>query len=210
MHEQLQNRISIQQITHECAVCAMDKPQHEFQGNYSDECLHVGQTVCDSCIYENTKYLIKNTSIFDEQVTCPEYNCNGTFNFDTIRHILLSTGENHIVFEQYDEHLIHRRLEQMTEFVWCAHECGSGQLHDLEGSSTQEVTCIKCRQRTCFTLRTVWHTGLSCADYDLFRSDVPDDASHTWLEGNTTRCPQCRWHIEKNAGCSQMKCRRCH
>jgi hypothetical protein len=155
MREQLQNRISTQKITRECAVCTMDKPQHEFLDNYSDACLHVERTVCDSCIYENTKYLVENTSIYDKQVPCPEQNCNGTFNFDAIRHILLSTGKNHVIFEQYDERLIHQRLEQMTEFVWCAHECGSGQLHDLEGSSSSEVICIKRKQRTCFTHRTI-------------------------------------------------------
>ena len=93
IHEQLQNNISIQEITRECAVCAMNKPQHEFQGNYNDTCLHVERTVCDSCIYENTKYLVESTSIYDAQVTCPEENCNGTFDFHAIRHILLSTGK---------------------------------------------------------------------------------------------------------------------
>lgn len=210
IHERLQDTISIQHETRECSVCAMEKPVYEFQGKYSDGCLHSHRTVCDLCIYEHVKYLVQNTIIYDEQVICPEQHCDGTFNFETIRYLLLSTGKNHIIFEQYDDHLIHRRLEQMTEFVWCAHECGSGQLHDLGGSSSQEVVCIKCKQRTCFTHRTIWHTGLTCADYDLFRSEVPDDASHTWLEQNTKRCPQCRWYIEKNAGCHQMKCHRCH
>jgi hypothetical protein len=195
--------------TRECAVCAMDKPQHEFQGNYSDTCRHVERTVCDSCVYENIKYLVESTSVYDEQVTCPEQNCNGTFTFDVIRYILLSTGKNHVIFEQYDQHLINRRLEQMTEFVWCAHECGSGQLHDLEGFSSPEVTCIKCKNRTCFTHRTLWHTGLTCAEYDLLESQRPNDGSHTWLELNTRRCPQCRWYIEKKAGCDQMTCLRC-
>ena len=209
IYERPENRIIINLKSRQCAVCAMDKPWHEFQGNYSDACLHTERSVCDACVYENTKYLVENTNIFDEEVTCPEQNCNAAFNFNTIRHILLSTGKNHIVFEQYNERLIHRRLEQMTEFVWCAHGCGSGQLHDLESSSSVEVICIKCQQRTCFTHRTVWHAGLTCAEYDLFRNELPDDASSTWLENNTKRCPQCRWYIEKNSGCDQMKCRRC-
>ncbi|CAF0941893.1 unnamed protein product [Rotaria sordida] len=208
--DQFNNRISLSQITRECAVCSMDKPYSEFIGNYSEACRHVERTVCDACVYENTKFLVENTSIYDEQLICPEQNCNATFDFYAIRGILLATGKSHIVFEKYDKNLIYRRLEQMTEFVWCAHECGSGQLHDLEGFSSPEVICIKCQLRTCFTHRTIWHTGITCAEYDLQQSQLPDDGTCAWLDQNTKRCPQCRWYIEKNAGCNEMKCRRCH
>ncbi|CAF1039876.1 unnamed protein product [Rotaria sordida] len=208
--DQLNNRISLSQITRECAVCSMDKPYSEFIGNYSEACRHLERTVCDACVYENTKFLVENTSIYDEQLICPEQNCNATFDFYAIRGILLATGKSHIVFEKYDKNLIYRRLEQMTEFVWCAHECGSGQLHDLEGFSSPEVICIKCQLRTCFTHRTIWHTGITCAEYDLQQSQLPDDGTCAWLDQNTKRCPQCRWYIEKNAGCNEMKCRRCH
>ncbi|CAF3892259.1 unnamed protein product, partial [Rotaria sp. Silwood1] len=206
---QSNNRISLPSQTRECSVCSSEKPYSEFLGNYSDACLHIERTVCDSCVYENTKFLVENTSVYDEQLICPEQNCNATFDFYAIRGILLATGKSHIVFEKYDKNLIYRRLEEMTEFVWCAHECGSGQLHDLQGSSSPEVICIKCQLRTCFTHRTIWHTGMTCAEYDLQQSQLPDDGTCAWLDQNTKRCPQCRWYIEKNAGCNEMKCRRC-
>ncbi|CAF3828790.1 unnamed protein product [Rotaria sordida] len=91
----------------------------------------------------------------------------------------------------------------MTEFVWCAHECGSGQLHDLEGFSSPEVICIKCQLRTCFTHRTIWHTGITCAEYDLQQSQLPDDGTCAWLDQNTKRCPQCRCTNENYWECEE-------
>lgn len=208
-YNQSGNAISLSQITRECAVCATVKPYSQFLGNYSETCHHLERSVCDSCVYDNTKFLVENTSIYDDQVQCPEPNCNATFDFHAIRDILLASGKSHLVFEKYDKKLISRYLEEMTEFVWCAHECASGQLHDLEQSSNPEVICIKCQLRTCFRHRTVWHTGMTCAEYDLQQKQLPDDGTCAWLDQNTKRCPQCRWYIEKNSGCDEMKCRRC-
>ena len=195
---------------HECVVCLMEKPLKEFEGICSDACLHVERTVCNACVYEHTKHLAEDWSIFDDQVPCPEPQCSAKFDFNAIRQILLATGKDHHVFEQYDDHLIHCRLEQMTEFVWCAHECGSGQLHDAEGSSNPAVTCIKCKQRTCFKHRTAWHHNMSCDEYDVQTGRLSgSDATNRWLQSHTKKCSQCRWHIEKNEGCDHMTCRQC-
>lgn len=197
-------------VTHECVVCLEGKPLNEFEAIYSDACQHVERTVCNSCVYEHTKHLGEDWSMFDEQVPCPEPQCSAKFDFHAIRQILLLTGKDHQVFEQYDDHLIYCRLEQMTEFVWCAHECGSGQLHDVEGSSNPAVTCIKCKQRTCFKHRTMWHEDMSCDEYDVKTGKLSGtDATNNWLTLHSKKCSHCGWHIEKNEGCDHMTCRQC-
>ena len=42
----------------------------------------------------------------------------------------------------------------MPDFIWCAYNCGSGQLYDIAVvSSNPTVTCMKCNRCTCFKHR---------------------------------------------------------
>ncbi|CAF5145129.1 unnamed protein product, partial [Rotaria sp. Silwood1] len=77
--------------------------------------------------------------IYFGDVICPEPNCNGEFDYNGIRQILVFIGKNSQLFEQYDLHLMYRQLEHMSEFLWCAYNCGSGQLYEA-GSSNPAVT----------------------------------------------------------------------
>ncbi len=182
----------------------------QFEGIYSDACVHIERTVCNSCVYENTKCLVEDSMIYYGDVTCPELNCHGIFDYHEIREILLLVGKNNSLFEQYDEHLIYRHLEQMPEFIWCSYECGSGQLYDFEGSSNPTITCVKCNRRTCFKHRVVWHMDMSCDQYDLLKSQPSEtDANKKWLELFAKQCSQCQWHIQKIEGCDHMTCRYC-
>lgn len=191
-------------------MCATEKLLDEFQGIYGDTCAHIERTVCNSCVYENIKCLIEDSSIYDGQVACLEPDCHGTFNYHEIRDIILFIGKNEILFEKYDQRLILRHLEQMPDFVWCAHNCGSGQLYNPEGSTDPIVVCTKCQQHTCFKHRTVWHVDMSCDQYDMVTSQPSStDATNKWLELFTKLCPQCKYHIQKNEGCDHMTCRYC-
>lgn len=194
----------------ECVVCATEKLLIEFQGIYSDICVHVERTVCNSCVYNSTKYLVEDSMIYYGEVTCPEPNCNGKFDYHAIREIILFLGKDKALFAQYDQHVIRQHLEQMPDFIWCAHACGSGQLHDYTGSSNPVVTCLKCQQTTCFKHRIVWHTDMSCEQYDILKSQPSENsATSKWLEMFTKQCPQCQWHIQKSEGCDHMTCRHC-
>jgi hypothetical protein len=202
--------IPIVQITRECIVCMTEKFLDEFEGIYGDSCVHIERTVCNSCVYENTKCLVEDSMIYYGDITCPEVNCHGIFDYNGIRQILLFIGKNNALFEQYDQHLIYLSLQQMPDFIWCAYECGSGQLYDLGGSANPAVTCVKCNRCTCFKHRVIWHTDMSCDQYDLLKNQPSEtDANNKWLELFTKQCPQCRWHIQKNEGCDHMTCRIC-
>jgi hypothetical protein len=202
--------LSIEEITRECIVCVTEKFLNEFEGMYGDSCLHVERTVCNSCVYENTKCLIEDSMVYYGEVECPEPNCHGILDYQGIREILLFIGKNDVLFEQYDQHLIYRQLEQMPEFVWCAYACGSGQIYDLGGSANPAVTCVKCNRPTCFKHRVVWHTDMSCDQYDILKSQPSEtDANNKWLEMFSKQCPQCQWHIQKYEGCDHMTCRYC-
>ena len=188
----------------------MDKPQREFERVYGDTCLHIERFVCDVCLYETVKCLVDDSMIYYNEVTCPEPDCQGKLDYIAIREILLVIGKNNALFEKYDQHLTYRQLEQMTGFVWCAHGCGSGQLHDNSASSNFLVICNQCQKQTCFKHRTIWHTDMSCDQYDIVQSQPSENsATDKWLEIFTKQCPQCKWYIQKNEGCDHMTCRHC-
>ncbi|CAF4951663.1 unnamed protein product, partial [Rotaria sp. Silwood1] len=122
-----QFEISTERITRECVVCVTNKSIDQFEGIFGDTCVHIERTVCNSCVYENTKYLVEDSMIYFGDVSCPEPNCNGKFDYNGIRQILLFIRKNKQLFEKYDLHLMYRQLEHMPEFLWCAYNCGSGQ-----------------------------------------------------------------------------------
>ncbi len=93
--------------------------------------------------------------------------------------------------------------QALPEFRWCAHAgCGAGQLHD-GGDAAPVLRCGKCRQRTCFTHRCVWHDGRTCKQYDADARASEEVAQLQALEG-VVRCPGCGSGVEKKGGC----CRR--
>ncbi|UJR12356.1 hypothetical protein I4U23_016533 [Adineta vaga] len=202
--------IPIIEITRECIVCMTEKSLNEFEGIYSDSCIHIERTVCNSCVYENTKSLVADSIIYFEDITCPELNCHAILDYNGIRQILVNIGNNQTFFEQYDQHLINLQLSLMSDFIWCAYGCGSGQLYDITGSENPAVTCLKCNRRTCFKHRVIWHTDMTCDQYDLLESQSSEsDANNKWLELFTKKCSQCQWYIQKNEGCDHMTCRYC-
>jgi ariadne-1 len=60
----------------------------------------------------------------------------------------------------------------------------------------------------CFSCKVPWHDGLSCEEYVQNEAANPETASTMeWIRAHTKPCPNSRAAIEKNAGCSHMKCK---
>ena len=197
-------------LARECIVCMTEKSAEEFLDINNVSCKHVERTICNACIYENTKVLVENSMFSSEEVTCPEPNCNEILSFQTIRLILVIIGKNKELFERYDQDITYHHLLQRSDFIWCAYGCGSGQLHDFSAGLNSRVTCIKCNRCTCFKHRVVWHTNMTCDQYDLIENQSTEtDANRKWLELCAKQCPHCRSYIQKNEGCDHMTCRYC-
>ena len=85
--------ISTEEMTRECLICLKDKFVDEFEGIYGDSCVHIERSVCNSCIYENTKCLVEDSMIYFNDITCPEVNCHQIFDYQGIRQILVFIGK---------------------------------------------------------------------------------------------------------------------
>ncbi|CAF1435752.1 unnamed protein product [Adineta steineri] len=125
-----QRRLSLPLIKNEireCTVCLLDQPIIEYEERYSDQCEHSQRTICNTCVYNNIKFLLENlTNNNNNNIHCLEPNCKSIFYYNTIRYII-SLKDNLQLFERYDQQITHEHLEKIQEFVWCAYnECGSG------------------------------------------------------------------------------------
>lgn len=197
-------------LLHQCLICLTESPLDNFTGLFSDLCAHVERSVCNKCLYEHTKCWAEDWNLLEEPIPCPEKDCPGRFEFQGIREILIKLGQNTELFHQYESRLVQRSLEHMDEFIWCAHGCGSGQLHGFDVNENPVVDCVKCQQKTCFKHRIRWHTDLSCDEYDVQNGTLTgDEATDRWLDRFTKLCPRCEYHIQKLEGCDHMTCRYC-
>ncbi|CAF3071419.1 unnamed protein product, partial [Rotaria sp. Silwood2] len=89
----------------------------------------------------------------------------------------------------------------------CAYpECNAGQFHDPGLSLRREVTCIKCKRKICSFHGVIWHTGMTCDQYD--QHQVEDIQSKNWISKNMKKCSQCQRNVEKNGGCNHITCTR--
>lgn len=136
---------------------------------------------------------------------CPEAHCTKMLSYEGVQRIL-EFGNDRALFEKYDHRLTLQLLEQTAEFVWCAYpDCKSGQFHDTSNSARRRLVCVTCDRQTCSFHRIIWHTGLTCEQYD--REQANNNAAKRWIGINTKQCPRCHRNIQKNGGCNQMTCK---
>lgn len=189
-------------VARECSVCYLSRREGDYLAQLSKNCQHAHRTVCYDCVYQNI--LMTLGSLMSNPIICPEWTCQARFSAEEVRH-LLEYYDNRALLDKYDTYLATALLENMPEFVWCAHGCGSGQLHPSEDP---QVNCIVCDRATCFFHHVPWHEGLTCEEYDAFGA-MQDAVSLKYLKNFTKQCPTCNVNIEKNSGCDHMTCTRC-
>lgn len=99
----------------------------------------------------------------------------------------------------------------MPEYRRCISPgCDGGQLHDA-GDAAPIMTCIACGHKMCFTHRVVWHTGLTCADFDTSKETKTQTRERVSREEVEVRktvrpCRGCNVDSEKAGGCENMCC----
>ncbi|KAI0539422.1 hypothetical protein GGR58DRAFT_512448 [Xylaria digitata] len=168
----------------QCISCLEEKLESEHQPD-----------TCAQCVRVWIQRSIENQGI---HITCPQ--CPSELEYSAIKELA-----DEATFQRYETLVFNRLLEQDPTFVWCAHACGSGQLHPT-GSYEPIMTCHHCRKQTCVIHGLPWHSGLTCRQFD--NSQAKDDqASRDLVRGNTKPCPRCRFDIEKAGGCDMMTCK---
>ncbi len=144
----------------ECQVCYEQKHKRDFKEKYSSRCKHKERTVCNDCLYRGIKQAF--SEMCNDNVRCPEENCNVVFRRKMVKKILLASNDSKLL-EKYDQFLLHQKLGEMKEFIWCAHGCGAGQLNEGRNGNNI-VQCVGCHKKTCFKHKIKWHEGMTCKE----------------------------------------------
>merc|ERR1712080_289456 len=69
-----------------------------------------------------------------------------------------------------------------------------------------------CGVDICRGCKSVYHHGMSCQFYKMFKQD-DNHSLRVWLaedRNNRKLCPQCEAPIEKNGGCLHVTCIKCN
>jgi hypothetical protein len=173
----------------------------DFETRYCNRCTQSSRSICDSCLYEH----MRSTWHIRPHICCPE--CYTALSHAAIKLILVNHNDS-TLYESYTKFELDRHLEQSSEFVWCAHGCGSDLLKESVAMNNT-VKCINCHKVTCFLHKCPWHDGMTCKEFDLCRANEQLHASQRWIDAHTKKCPKCHSHIEKNEGCDHMTCLKC-
>jgi hypothetical protein len=134
-------------------------------------------------------------------VTCPTAGCRAKLEFADVARVVPEA-----VSRTYNQQLCHLEMEKWDDFFWCSKpNCGWGQLVDQTDGAADFFRCRSCATLTCLRHRLEFHAGLTCAQYDLARTD---DGTRDEIARSTKACPKCKklWGFPVN--CSHVTCDR--
>jgi len=108
------------------------------------------------------------------------------------------------LLKRHEELNLFSSLHSLPDFHYCAYpNCGSGQ--EVIGGVKENnfFKCVKCNHKTCLKHRVVWHSEMTCQEYE---TNV--EPNTRWVNANTKECPRCKVPIEKaDDGCDHMTCK---
>ena len=182
-----------------CAICSEDKDFDEFPdpSDLPAGCIHC-LDICSVCICNSITSAITPRAF--DKVGCPQ--CDRPRKRTFIQQHALKDSFAH--FEGLE---LMRVMDAMPNYRPClGPDCSSGQLCELEDAAPI-IKCQDCGQRSCFTHRVPWHTGMTCAEYDMpTETKERIDQEEKKTKRIVRSCPQCRAGNKKDGGCDHMSC----
>ncbi|KAI0777234.1 hypothetical protein BD413DRAFT_601706 [Trametes elegans] len=105
----------------------------------------------------------------------------------------------------------HQKLLDSLPRHYCPNPRCSARVQLDEDSEDPQALCPSCNTLICVPCRVVWHTDLSCEEYQALPLDErsPEDQKALQLmkAENWRRCPSCSFIVELTLGCNHITCR---
>lgn len=181
-------------ILGECKIC--------FDSDLSLYTLPCGDQACVECIRNWFQSLLSE----NDPLKCPSAECQEMpqDEVEPPTHVdawnLLSRQD----FDRYDRQLLQRALVVTKDFQFCT-ECEYG---GFIAHVCSEVICNKCEATWCKNCRLPFHRDISCEDFErIYAKDHEDNMK--CMADSCKKCPACKAQIERDGGCSHMKCGQC-
>jgi len=182
----LSEELNSRYIVGDCKICCCENVPLK---RVSISCRH-SEVLCQDCIsqYIDTRM---NTRSSAKEIICPE--CRVCI---LPEEILVHSKGNSVMHSRVERFLLREALREDPSFKDCANEgCLSGGYFD---SWASYIVCMECSSSTCIRHGVLWHSGISCEEYDLSLGQSADDGILKYLEENGGRqCPTCGNGIQK-------------
>ncbi|XP_061376556.1 E3 ubiquitin-protein ligase RSL1-like [Gastrolobium bilobum] len=181
-----------------CEICAEAKGKIEMFRNKI--CDH---SFCSDCV---TKQVATKIQEGITVVSCPGLNCKGLLELDDCRSMLPKD-----VLDRWDDALCEALLLTVPKFYCPFKDCSAMLLDDNEGEGIRESECPFCHRLFCARCYVPWHPGVLC---EVFLTLNEDERAREDLlvrelanQKKWSRCPQCKFYVEKTEGCLHITCR---
>lgn len=187
-----------QSSTSFCEICMEWKPWAEMFA--SNNCSHV---FCTDCIGRHITAKIQDNPTL---ITCPGLNCRGVLE----PHICQSIVPNE-VFERWGKLLCESAMIGNGRIIYCPYKDCLTPLMDDDGELVMEAECPCCRRLFCVQCEVPWHSGVGCSVFQSMDVNESVRVDLTLMELSKkmkwTRCPSCKFFVERTEGCPHMTCR---
>ncbi|EQC30186.1 hypothetical protein SDRG_12038 [Saprolegnia diclina VS20] len=171
-----------------CLICLDDQPMAR-----AHQCLHCDASICNDCFRQYLTHKIQNGQVAYQQLVCPGH-CRRPILRDTIQQIVSPS-----LFQKYTRFLQAMEHREAGQGYCPRPQCGHPLLSPPSHQSKRRVHCVSCQQSSCRDCGEAYHRWPQC-----------DREYRLWCRTHAAqRCPSCSATIQKNGGCSHMKCTNC-
>ncbi|XP_060067548.1 uncharacterized protein LOC132547763 [Ylistrum balloti] len=147
------------------------------------------------------------------KITCQTYGCDSVVDEVMVSCLLPSDVVSKWIYRNMES-----LVESSQKWQWCPKtSCRTVAKLSNPGKRFSPVLCV-CGKAWCFSCRSDVHWPATCDQYSVYKKMLlqnGDDGRWTPVETMTyyvqvKQCPKCHYPMEKNGGCSQMRCKCSH
>lgn len=184
--------------TNECCPICFDEEENG-ETFYSLPCKHY---FCKSCISEHIKNIVSECKY---EIICPYEGCNC--------HIVQKDVQKFCDTEtatKYFNTIIESQITLSENLHHCAREGCPNILTSESVGLGFVATCQSCNCQMCWKCKSKSHAPLDCSFVVKWGEiSKEENAELKWIKENTKACPKCHERIERNGGCTYIKCPKC-
>ncbi|XP_027367068.1 probable E3 ubiquitin-protein ligase RNF217 [Abrus precatorius] len=182
-----------------CEICAEAKETDEMFRN--QRCDH---SFCSQCVIKHVATKIQDKITV---VSCPGLNCKGVLEVDACMAMLPKE-----LLDRWSDALCEALFLTAHKFYCPFRDCSAMLLVDGEGGKDiRESECPFCHRLFCARCYVPWHAGVGCEEFETLNEDErgrEDLLVREFINKKKwSRCPQCKFFVEKTEGCLHITCR---
>ncbi|KAL5572286.1 hypothetical protein UlMin_021883 [Ulmus minor] len=178
-----------------CEICYDSKPLRQ-----SLDIKGCGHFYCFRCIIKYVECKLEDNIA---RVLCPVSGCEGVLEPDHCRSILPRK-----VFDLWDNALCESVIDGSQKLYCPFRDCSALLIHEGGKRVPDRCLCPHCRRFICARCEVPWHSEFGCGEFQRLMKLGGDKMLTAVARKNKwTRCPNCKFYVERSVGCSRMTCR---